>query len=1387
MGTVTAAHAQDTSVEELLEEIRPRKSGQIKDRPERPALLALLLTPTYAQHALTGDLALRMLQRLHGGEPGGALAKPVDIITAVVDRLPSTSGPSTGLEGFSYMFLQNPGPLSVASQSRLRPSAQNAGSLSFDIPTTPHRDSQITIQLPLAQTIFSTGLVSTLVHARYNYTAEGGLVKVSEQQLESQTLRLPFVAALGHISMHTPLVPLTPCRVVRNQMGNIVRALSSRTVREEHDVAPSSSSQPASQELEAAVTQYFKVKAMSPEAVKVWALILPPSAEAGVKRRQESKRVKKLRKLRSQQIHQIWAGTWPRDIQRVVSGMYHLVRTDGGRLHRVLSGGGGWGKKAGLLSLDPDSAYNSRELRVDEGWEFDFDDESEGAVEKQQKQALGEIVREGEDIMFFIAASRPDYEPGKNTEAARNLAETMQWVQRADQAAMFGVVPSTVDGVLDSAVESSSATNFADGIPRVHHHPCLFGALSETGLAMTIGTKNGITAQTKLDVPFSHIRIIEDDGDGERLRLRSLAAEKNTIKDRMVQADRVKLDHRRMTPNPPRAGDTESASYDYFKTAEAGEHPEPVVASAVRGVVRYSNTRRKGSPTTSRTAEADPEFETREFQRLNSGDQLTKPRSVEHDGQQRDGSNDAVPPAAEVSRPKSGRVPDQLKSVPILFTESVPRKPGQLEKAIHVSARQAEQKIHGAGKVSTAIVPPTGLRMREGTLDVFATRLRDVIGKAHLSEADSEQRQRLTSKAVEKPLTERIAKLAAVKWEGMQHSARRRAWQRITNECLRECERILGVSKTPAVRASDVEQSNTRTEGRQLTQEDEQIGVTAAPEVRLHSPNRERFRFSKHIVRVTVRRVNTELRKTVEQKFTRTEERQPTQEEERTGVAAAPEVRFRSLNQTRVRKHSVRVNGRGDMELKKAIGRTRLRRADTELGRTIAGKKIRRIGTELRKGIGGTGIKRIAVRDTTKPGLLMIKRIERVFMSPIRQLLLSPTTLTMRRERERDRQREEQRAIRSEKEKMLARARRKQSATQDVWDMMQKGDAMERLAAPAERSGGTRRQTMMSARRSRALAEDVMEVFVREDEIGMQIAWAKENKTYILFGTTLNMPPPSTGRPRVLLFDIGGVCVVSPFQAILDYEQSKGIPPNWINHSISASSPHGAWQRLERGEILLDAAFFREFKHDLSNETRWRTYYAKHLAATKTQALSDAAEESAYQAPGVPDIDAEWLYWEMMRVARAPDPHMYPALKRLRAAADTSRGQLILAALSNTSIFPPGHPYYDESTPDGKRHTELRGLFDVFISSAHVGMRKPDEDIYRYAVVRVHEFVKTKYGGQGVRAEDITFLDDIGTNLRTAKRLGMKTIKVQLGRAEKAVVELEKITGLQLQDSKSKL
>lgn len=293
--------------------------------------------------------------------------------------------------------------------------------------------------------------------------------------------------------------------------------------------------------------------------------------------------------------------------------------------------------------------------------------------------------------------------------------------------------------------------------------------------------------------------------------------------------------------------------------------------------------------------------------------------------------------------------------------------------------------------------------------------------------------------------------------------------------------------------------------------------------------------------------------------------------------------------------------------------------------------------------------------------------------------------------------------------------------------------------------------------------------------------WTKTNKTYTLFGESFNMPEPTRKHPLVLLFDIGGVCVVSPMQALLDYEKSKGIPLGFVNWTISQTNPSGAWQKLERGEIKLNHEFYSEWKKDLQDEKRWRIYWAQHLAKSRTESSSDAAEEAAYQVPPPPEIDTESLHNAMMSIASEMDPHMGPALKKLRRYADESNGKIIMAALSNTCIYPPEHKLYSAKTH------KLSDFFDVFISSAHVGMRKPHEDIYQYALIRLREYVRTKEYADDVRAEDVIFLDDIGGNLRTGKKLGMRTIKVKLGRADLAVQELEQASGLVLTDSKSRL
>jgi putative hydrolase of the HAD superfamily len=62
----------------------------------------------------------------------------------------------------------------------------------------------------------------------------------------------------------------------------------------------------------------------------------------------------------------------------------------------------------------------------------------------------------------------------------------------------------------------------------------------------------------------------------------------------------------------------------------------------------------------------------------------------------------------------------------------------------------------------------------------------------------------------------------------------------------------------------------------------------------------------------------------------------------------------------------------------------------------------------------------------------------------------------------------------------------------------------------------------------------------------------------------------------------------------------------------------------------------------------------------------------------------------------------------------------------------------------------LREIFSVFVSSCFVGLRKPEEAIYRMALEMTQK-----------SAENCCFIDDRALNLEAARQLGMNTIQMQ--------------------------
>ncbi|KXS10053.1 HAD-like protein [Gonapodya prolifera JEL478] len=246
----------------------------------------------------------------------------------------------------------------------------------------------------------------------------------------------------------------------------------------------------------------------------------------------------------------------------------------------------------------------------------------------------------------------------------------------------------------------------------------------------------------------------------------------------------------------------------------------------------------------------------------------------------------------------------------------------------------------------------------------------------------------------------------------------------------------------------------------------------------------------------------------------------------------------------------------------------------------------------------------------------------------------------------------------------------------------------------------------------------------------------------------------ATKSYKGVLFDIGGVVTGSPIQGIMEYEKKHGIPRGYINFCIFSSGVGGAWDRLERGELKVGPAFFRELEKDVGkpeNVGKFKQYYGSRGVATP-------------DISGPITINGEECFRTMNESAKLLDQKMVKAIDRLRAAG------LRVGALTNNSK-PEGQPTVPMGHDSSEPHRHIPSLFHAFVESAIIGHRKPHPEAFLIACKEL-----------GVEPRETVFLDDIGTNLKGAQQLGMTTIQVKIGESEEAIRALEKYVGVKLLD-----
>ena len=368
---------------------------------------------------------------------------------------------------------------SVLSSEGLSPS--ETGAIDFIIAEHSVKDARYrdTLRLPLANTVFQTGMPTTMFLSDWKTTGHVGDLKMtSKTDISQHGIRLSGRNSSWKTesTLNIPLLPLTLPRLVEGCMGNIIRRVvdsDGKTVQ-------------ASSELENVVPRFFASRGQPAQSTVAWALVIPGALKDTISARTEELLSIRHEDAVSTKPEHLWECLWRSD-PPIWNKIVSQALSEGARLHRVLSGGGGWGKKAGLLSLDPVPNNGPAESSSESDPE-DFE------------STLTPVVRDGDAIQFFIS-------PKSDLTREATESDNYETVANRPRFQKFwgwelGTVPSTMDSIPGESwqhkpTDKDSITTMLVGS---------FGALTEG--AMTLSRfrqipQGGSIDTSTIDVPFS--------------------------------------------------------------------------------------------------------------------------------------------------------------------------------------------------------------------------------------------------------------------------------------------------------------------------------------------------------------------------------------------------------------------------------------------------------------------------------------------------------------------------------------------------------------------------------------------------------------------------------------------------------------------------------------------------------------------------------------------------------------------------------------------------------------------------------------------------------------------------------------------------------------------
>ena len=190
-----------------------------------------------------------------------------------------------------------------------------------------------------------------------------------------------------------------------------------------------------------------------------------------------------------------------------------------------------------------------------------------------------------------------------------------------------------------------------------------------------------------------------------------------------------------------------------------------------------------------------------------------------------------------------------------------------------------------------------------------------------------------------------------------------------------------------------------------------------------------------------------------------------------------------------------------------------------------------------------------------------------------------------------------------------------------------------------------------------------------------------------------------------ILWDFGGVFTTSPFENFNLLEERCGAPRDFIRTLNSVNPTTNAWAQFESNQVSLE-----EFDELFAKESK--------LAGHEIRGKDVISMLSGHLRPKMV---------ELLKLCKE---------------------QYKVACITNNVKAGRG-PGMSSDDDKASKVSKVMELFDDVIESSVEGIRKPNPEIYKLACQRI-----------SVEPHKCLFIDDLGINLKPAKELGMKTIKV---------------------------